>query len=1570
MIAKKLLTRERAAFAAHSVRAIIIFITLQLSAFSVHAVTDSYSLSGTWIAPVGVTSVTVEAWGGGGAGGGASSNPSKGGGGAGGQYAQKAVTVTPGNSYAVSVGLGGTGTSGDGNAGGNSTFAATVVVAKGGAGGSGAVSGNGAAGVGSATGGVGTIIYAGGSGSNGTGSSGVGGAGGGGAGSGGAGGNASGNTAGAGTAAGGGDGAAGLTSRATGNAGLVLGGGGGGGYDTGSSRNGGPGADGMVSISYIAPPLVTTNVATAVTGSGVTLNGTVSSNGATTTVTFDYGTTTGYGSSATASTSPLAANATNAAVSAVVTGLACGTTYNFRVLGANSAGTTNGSNLTFTTLVCPVVTLINTNSVNPTAANTVVSWTVVFNVSVTGVDPTDFALLSAGGVTGATITSVSGSGTSYTVTVNTGTGTTGALGLRLADDDTIVDATGTPLGGVGTGNGNFTGQSYSVGAAICTTGQLFCDDFERSVVVGGSNTAGAVGTAPGYGAWTVSPLAGACAGVAGDAGCAGIDSDIPPFSTPSSPRANPTRSLFTRWSQVTVTSPVINLAGKTGVRLSFWVRRGSDCFSEWPGNSGAGCNVNPGTYTPVAGEEFQVQYKNNLGNWLVLAQFATDDTPGEILMPVIDLPDDAMYAGFQFRFLQPGGSGSGSTTGGAPGVRGYDYWHVDNVVMTEIPGVEITGPFCDTFEGDLSRWSMLGTGDVRIGTTWRENGLQDMDLRWNTVSATTRTVDLSNGSGNNIISFWVKRGTGTYTSLPNGTGSEYPETAAKGLKFEYRNSSGNWIQLGSTFPGGGTEGQVFLPTAVGTNNFAIPADAKHNKFKLRISLLSGAGLLDQDYWHVDDVCVGASLASTDLVMSMTSTGTFSPYQQVTYNLTVTNNGPSADPGPITIRDTLPVGLTYLSYSAGGWLCSVAGQTLTCTQSSGLAVGASTALAITASVDGTASGTVTNTATVGGQTIDTAQANNTASKTDTIFIPAYVFTNKACALDGTPIGSGAQCSEISWSPQISGTPKSNVYITAINSFLVPVQQSGSSPTTVNLQFGLTCVNPVSNAGVQATFYDGSVTQTLPVCQANGAIPSSWSAARGMVFPAATASVGPYNFNYNDVGSVDLYVRNSVSTTLRGHSGIFVVKPAGFVLSGIKCTTANSANCGAGALAMSPSGDNPAAATAAGVSFIRAGHPFTMTVKAVNSLGNATPNYGKEVVPNGIKLTPNNVIAGMVPAPAINGSFGTFASGAASGSAFSWDEVGIITLTPSVSGGDYLGVGDVTGTVSANVGRFFPEHFNTVVSAVSGVPMGCSGMPACPAVYPGFVYSSQSFSLTVTAKNASDVTTANYNTTTGFARSTSLTAWGVLGTTTAPTGAGALGATSVNATSFAAGSYTETAQKYTFSVSPTAPSSIYIRASDTEATSLRATNPTTTSVEGGVAIVSGRVKISNAHGSELLSLPMVASVQYYNGSNWLASNNDSVTSLTLNLANYQRKTGAAWTTTATPAGGVLTAPGLLSFNLSKPSGGGGTGSVDVNISGPGYLMSGSNGAAVNPSNTARATFGVYKGANEFIYMRENY
>src|SRR5204863_8925296 len=59
------------------------------------------------------------------------------------------------------------------------------------------------------------------------------------------------------------------------------------------------------------------------------------------------------------------------------------------------------------------------------------------------------------------ITGVTGSGSSWTVTVGTGSGD-GTVGVNLVDDDSITDLAGNPLGGSGAGNGNLTGQTYTI----------------------------------------------------------------------------------------------------------------------------------------------------------------------------------------------------------------------------------------------------------------------------------------------------------------------------------------------------------------------------------------------------------------------------------------------------------------------------------------------------------------------------------------------------------------------------------------------------------------------------------------------------------------------------------------------------------------------------------------------------------------------------------------------------------------------------------------------------------------------------------------------------------------------------------------------------------------------------------------------------------------------------------------------------------------------------------------------------------------------------------------------------
>ena len=98
-------------------------------------------------------------------------------------------------------------------------------------------------------------------------------------------------------------------------------------------------------------PSLITNLATDITQTSATLNGTVNPNGSNvTSCYFDYGDTEEYGSQT--AVSPLPGSGTNSvSVSATLSSLSADTEYDFRVVATNAGGTTNGNNLTFTTIV-------------------------------------------------------------------------------------------------------------------------------------------------------------------------------------------------------------------------------------------------------------------------------------------------------------------------------------------------------------------------------------------------------------------------------------------------------------------------------------------------------------------------------------------------------------------------------------------------------------------------------------------------------------------------------------------------------------------------------------------------------------------------------------------------------------------------------------------------------------------------------------------------------------------------------------------------------------------------------------------------------------------------------------------------------------------------------------------------------------------------------------------------------------------------------------------------------------------------------------------------------------------
>jgi hypothetical protein len=105
-------------------------------------------------------------------------------------------------------------------------------------------------------------------------------------------------------------------------------------------------------------PVVTTNPATNVASFSATLNGSVNPRESTTTVYFQYGLTTSYGSN-----TPMQTRTGNTvqAISANISGLSASTTYHFRIVAHNAGGTAVGSDRTFTTLSATGPPVVITN---------------------------------------------------------------------------------------------------------------------------------------------------------------------------------------------------------------------------------------------------------------------------------------------------------------------------------------------------------------------------------------------------------------------------------------------------------------------------------------------------------------------------------------------------------------------------------------------------------------------------------------------------------------------------------------------------------------------------------------------------------------------------------------------------------------------------------------------------------------------------------------------------------------------------------------------------------------------------------------------------------------------------------------------------------------------------------------------------------------------------------------------------------------------------------------------------------------------------------------------------------
>ncbi len=702
----------------------------------------------------------------------------------------------------------------------------------------------------------------------------------------------------------------------------------------------------------------------------------------------------------------------------------------------------------------------------------------------------------------------------------------------------------------------------------------------------------------------------------------------------------------------------------------------------------------------------------------------------------------------------------------------------------------------------------------------------------------------------------------------------------------------------------------------------------------------------------------ASVTSNGQTNSATDTNTVGSTTLNHYELSLPANSVACEPTTITVTACASAGSTspctnvYTGADVNGQtstLTTTAGTLASTTPTFATGVG-STTLSYTSAVNG-------NTATVSLTGVPVTAPNATlccqGGSCTTGSSCLTTFMRDAMYVSDTDGGTSANIPH-----QTAGIKSGQFFVRAVKT-LSGGGCDNSLRGSANIEFAYGCNNPV-------TCYSTNQMriETVPTTAIAGNNDGNITTYTSVPMTFNNAGYAPFYLTYDDVGLVTLYMRYTTGG-LSGSSNAFVVKPYKFLLSNITCTSPACA-------AANGTGTNPAAADETGAAFVKAGSDFSVTVTSVNAALAATPAYGRENPAETVKLTPTLVAPNVSGAsnPAIENAtaFGAFASGVAVNASARWSEVGIITLTPSVGDGNYLAAGDVIGDTSGNVGRFIPHHFK-----VTDTP-GCSGV---------FTYSGQSFEAKATARAKGNTTTQNYRGTSPvFARAT---------TFSDASGFSTCANTSLVAANYSGGEGSLSGIACTYVAKETVPG-ISLRAVDTDSAD---------SADGGVSdgndsipMRSGRVRLFNAYGSELLDLAVPMRVEYYKSTTdgWVTTADDTCSVVSLKvLGNYKRNLNAGETCvqdTGNPgvsAQGCSAAGDAAKRYLTTPSNGGfnlwlrapgenNYGSVDITADLPTSSRTwmrydwDSNGSDDDPVGTA--TFGTYRGNPRHIHIRELY
>lgn len=636
------------------------------------------------------------------------------------------------------------------------------------------------------------------------------------------------------------------------------------------------------------------------------------------------------------------------------------------------------------------------------------------------------------------------------------------------------------------------------------------------------------------------------------------------------------------------------------------------------------------------------------------------------------------------------------------------------------------GTFSDSFE-DGTPWDTRQgpAGNVGVSDATADDGTLSMFVD-GAVTLESPRIPLQNVAAASV-SVWIRRG-GDF-SEPPGAGND--------LTLQYFQQQGSqWNDL-ETFPGDGTDGEVFEVT------HDIPPEAFHSNFRLGFDYDAGG---NAGQWHIDSVCLTAFSSGDVSHFAIDHDG--SAVTCDTEAITITGHNPGhqeTDPGNVS------VGLDAINVDTG------AGEGTW----SGVITGSGTLDDATAG-----DGAATYTFPGNGEVAVTLAFNYTdvtaATDPETVSFdvnsgqvdpnedPDLVVSRAALRITD---GAG---SAIDVPDQVAGK-RSDQAPGAQALGLQAVRASDADPSVcapafpddsdVEVELGAECRDPATCAGRELRVSNDGATSAIATSADNGGAGAAAYTPVTLRFGAdAEAAIA---LGYDDAGATQLHARYNpiddgsgsppVVEHVTGASNDFTWRPFGLDVA----VPDDSGDTGATGAVMAAAGAAfevtvSARVWQAGDDADADGVPDTGADLSDNA---ATPNFGQEAAPETVALAPTVADpAGGADGTLANATFDGFTDGARTRGDVAWDEVGYVDLEAALGDGEYLATGaDVVGRAPM-VGRFIPDHFTldgASLALTDRAALGCAGTP-------GFTYFGERFDsgFTVDARATGGTVTTNY------------------------------------------------------------------------------------------------------------------------------------------------------------------------------------------------------------------------------------